>query len=188
MGHRTATRVAYYGEHRAARAGHRHRPRADGSEPGEERLMPAGADLPSALEWMDSGWQGALSSRGFDSHKTQWTCGFGASARGRPTALILYFTQAGWRRDAALGLPPDGRWLCIITRTSSGRGWRAYVQVVPDAGGKVRVSTSGGAQMAWRKDGRELFYMALDGRLMAVPMQPAPDGTLRPAAPPSRYS
>ena len=70
----------------------------------------------------------------------------------------------------------------------SGAARSSYVQGFPTPGGKVRVSTSGGAQMAWRKDGRELFYMALDGRLMAVPMQPAPDGTLRPVAPPSRYS
>ena len=35
-------------------------------------------------------------------------------------------------------------------------------------GEKVRVSTSGGGQPRWRGDGKELFYLALDGRLMAV--------------------
>jgi hypothetical protein len=33
------------------------------------------------------------------------------------------------------------------------------------------VSTSGGSQMRWRSDGRELFYVAADGRLMAVPVR-----------------
>ncbi len=32
-------------------------------------------------------------------------------------------------------------------------------------------STNGGAQARWRRDGKELFYIALDGRLMAVPIR-----------------
>ena len=38
----------------------------------------------------------------------------------------------------------------------------------PDGGGKWQVSTRGGAQPRWRRDGKELFYLALDGKLMAV--------------------
>ena len=36
---------------------------------------------------------------------------------------------------------------------------------------KVRISTNGGAQVRWRDDGKELFYLALDGRLMAIPIR-----------------
>jgi hypothetical protein len=36
----------------------------------------------------------------------------------------------------------------------------------------VQVSNNGGAQVRWRNDGKELFYIALDDRLMAVPIQP----------------
>jgi hypothetical protein len=35
-------------------------------------------------------------------------------------------------------------------------------------------STNGGAQAQWRRDGKELFYIALDGRLMAVPIRSEP--------------
>ena len=35
----------------------------------------------------------------------------------------------------------------------------------------MRISPSGGAQVRWRDDGKELFYIALDGRLMAVPIR-----------------
>jgi hypothetical protein len=35
------------------------------------------------------------------------------------------------------------------------------------------VSSNGGAQVRWRHDGEELFYVALDGRLMAVPIRPS---------------
>jgi hypothetical protein len=35
----------------------------------------------------------------------------------------------------------------------------------------MRISTDGGAQPRWRRDGNELFYIALDGRLMVVPIK-----------------
>jgi hypothetical protein len=40
------------------------------------------------------------------------------------------------------------------------------------------VSTGGGAQVGWRPDGRELFYIALDGRLTAAPIEVPADGQL----------
>jgi hypothetical protein len=40
----------------------------------------------------------------------------------------------------------------------------------------VRVSPNGGSQVRWRRDGKELYYIALDERLMAVPISPSRDG------------
>ena len=46
------------------------------------------------------------------------------------------------------------------------------------------MSTDGGVQVRWRPDGKELFYIALDGRLMAVPTQLSADGhTVEAGAP-----
>ena len=46
------------------------------------------------------------------------------------------------------------------------------------------MSTNGGVQVRWRRDGKELFYVALDGRLMAVPIQLSADGrTVEAGAP-----
>ena len=45
------------------------------------------------------------------------------------------------------------------------------------------MSTNGGAQMRWRRDGKELFYLALDGRLMAVPLRASDHGELEPDTP-----
>jgi hypothetical protein len=47
-----------------------------------------------------------------------------------------------------------------------------YVQTFPASGGKSRVSTGGGCQPRWRGDGRELFYIAADRKLMAVGVKP----------------
>jgi hypothetical protein len=52
----------------------------------------------------------------------------------------------------------------------SGR-YEVYVQSFPDGGGKRQVSTSGGSHPRWRLDGRELFYYAGDGKLMAAPVR-----------------
>jgi hypothetical protein len=53
-----------------------------------------------------------------------------------------------------------------------------YVQSFPGPGAALQVSTSGGAQARWRPDGRELFYVAQDGRLMAASIQVGADGQL----------
>jgi dipeptidyl aminopeptidase/acylaminoacyl peptidase len=61
---------------------------------------------------------------------------------------------------------PDGRWLAYMS-TESGRS-EVYVQPFPGPGGKWQVSSGGGEMAEWRSDGRELFYMSLDGKLMTV--------------------
>ena len=45
-----------------------------------------------------------------------------------------------------------------------------YVRLFPGPGGQRQVSTAGGSQPRWRPDGKELFYVAPDGRLMAAPI------------------
>ena len=51
------------------------------------------------------------------------------------------------------------------------------------AGERLRISSNGGVQVRWRSDGGELFYLTLDGRLIAVPVTLRPDGrTLQPGA------
>jgi Tol biopolymer transport system component len=64
---------------------------------------------------------------------------------------------------------PDGRWLAYQSNVS-GRT-EVYAQPFPGPGAKLQISTNGGAQMRWRRDGRELFYLGLDSRLMAVPIR-----------------
>jgi len=61
---------------------------------------------------------------------------------------------------------PDGKWIAYQSN-ESGR-MEIIVQPFPGPGGKLQLSTNGGAQVRWRADGKELFYIALDGRLMAV--------------------
>ena len=61
---------------------------------------------------------------------------------------------------------PDGRWVAY----GSGESGRLEIFLVPFGGssGKWQVSTDGGAVPRWRHDGKELYYLALDGSMMAV--------------------
>ena len=61
---------------------------------------------------------------------------------------------------------PDGRWVAYNSN-ETGR-WEAYVTSFPDAQQKFPVSTLGGIQPQWRADGRELFYLGLDGTMMSA--------------------
>jgi serine/threonine protein kinase len=72
---------------------------------------------------------------------------------------------------------PDGRWVALQS-DKSGR-YEVYVQRFEGTGTQFQVSTSGGAQPRFRGDGKELFYISLDGKLMAVPIS-LPDGDGNP--------
>jgi Tol biopolymer transport system component len=64
---------------------------------------------------------------------------------------------------------PDGRFVAYVS-DESGRA-EVYVQSFPASGGKWQISTSGGDQPQWRRDGKEIFYLAADKTLMAVPIE-----------------
>ncbi len=76
-------------------------------------------------------------------------------------------------------ISPDGRWMAYSSNESGSQG--VYVTRFPEPGGKWQVSTNGGNFPVWRRDGRELFYRAFDGKIMAVPIAPGSDFT--PGAP-----
>ena len=71
--------------------------------------------------------------------------------------------------EGAAVLSPDGQWLAYMT-DESGRQ-EVYVQGFPGGGGKRQVSTGGGGGPQWRSDGKELYYHALDGKLMVAPVK-----------------
>jgi hypothetical protein len=48
--------------------------------------------------------------------------------------------------------------------------WEIYVTSFPGAKGKWQVSTGGGEQPRWRGDGKELFFLSSDSKMMAAPV------------------
>jgi len=68
---------------------------------------------------------------------------------------------------------PDGKWIAYNSNETG--KWEIYVTSFPDLHGKWQVSNNGGIQPRWRGDGKELFYLAPDGKLMATPVTTAGD-------------
>jgi eukaryotic-like serine/threonine-protein kinase len=84
---------------------------------------------------------------------------------------------------------PDGRWVAYVSNQSSVN--EVYVRrFTADfsggsaaTGGSVLVSRGGGSEPRWRGDGREIFYLAPDGKMMAVDVITTPEfqaGTPKP--------
>jgi Tol biopolymer transport system component len=82
---------------------------------------------------------------------------------------------------------PDGKWIAYQSN-ESGRS-EIVVQPFPGPGDKLQVSTNGGGQVRWRPDGKELFYIALDGQLMAIPIRIVSNGkSIESGAPVSLFA
>jgi eukaryotic-like serine/threonine-protein kinase len=64
---------------------------------------------------------------------------------------------------------PDGKWVAYASNESG--KWEIYVTSFPDAHGKWQISNGGGTQPRWRGDGKELFYLSPDDKIMSVPLK-----------------
>ena len=64
--------------------------------------------------------------------------------------LRTRFTEVGPR------FSPDGRWISYVSDESG--QYEVYVRPYPGPGGKWQVSTQGGGEHIWSRDGKELFY------------------------------
>ena len=102
------------------------------------------------------------------------------SALGPSTFLDLYVLPMVEPRKAQLylqsrfqegenQLSPDGKKMAYVSFDSATP--EVYVQTFPPSQERWQVSTAGGRQPTWRADGRELFYLGLDGKLMAVDIE-----------------
>jgi eukaryotic-like serine/threonine-protein kinase len=86
----------------------------------------------------------------------------------RPVAVL----QRQQFHQALAHLSPNGRWLAYVSG-ESGRN-EVYVRAFPSGEDRRQVSTQGGLEPAWRGDGKELFYLALDHNLMSAAVKPGP--------------
>jgi serine/threonine protein kinase len=83
---------------------------------------------------------------------------------GKPFAVV----QTNFNERLAQ-FSPDGKWIAYES-DKTGR-FEIYIQPFQGPGGDSRVSIDGGAQVRWNPSGKELFYVAADDRLMAVPIR-----------------
>jgi dipeptidyl aminopeptidase/acylaminoacyl peptidase len=132
---------------------------------GAEELMVSLAAPAWPTDWTSDG-----------RHLLVATPAFGKSGSSMDVAVIATEGDRGLQplistgaNEAQARVSPDGRWVAY-TSDESGRP-EVYVQRFPGPGERIGVSEGGGAQPVWGPDGRQLFYIDPDRRLMAVPMQ-----------------
>jgi len=117
------------------------------------------ADLAgSSPDWSSDGrfmlFQSSSPNRGFDV----WALPLSGDRK----PFVVVGSEHGEREGR---FSPDGRWIAYDS-TESGRR-EVWIQPFP-TGSKWQVSTEGGVSPQWRRDGKELFYVAADGTLTAV--------------------
>jgi Tol biopolymer transport system component len=63
---------------------------------------------------------------------------------------------------------PDGKWVAYSSNETG--SWEVYISPFPSGTSKWQVSR-GGSEPRWRRDGKELFYLSAEGKMMAVPVK-----------------
>ena len=133
---------------------------------GTEELLVASSQTKTVMDFAPDGrlllYRSADPKSGFDI----WALPLNGDAKPFPV-IRTEFEE----RDAQFS--PNGKWIAYQSN-ESGR-YEIYLQPFPGQA-KWPVSINGGGQPRWRHDGKELFYVALDGRLMATPIDLSPDG------------
>jgi Tol biopolymer transport system component len=85
-------------------------------------------------------------------------------------------SQIAYGPGAEAQFSPDGKWIAFNgPGSSSDQEVDVYVAPIRGPGRRIKISNHGGAQALWRADGKELFYITKDKKLMAVAMDMSHD-------------
>ena len=78
-------------------------------------------------------------------------------------------SHSAYAGGAEAQFSPDGKWVAFTGPTSASyQDSDVFVMQFPEPRGRIQISNQGGAQARWRADGKELFYISADKKLMAV--------------------
>ncbi|HUV13209.1 MAG TPA: hypothetical protein VMY18_06175, partial [Acidobacteriota bacterium] len=154
-------RYVTYGVKREGRYG-LFRKRYDGSGP-EERLT-----FNDRPEWLDPGsWSSDGNVLFFDKPDPELDGGIWMLNSDGDSEPFLQSPHY----ECCPRISPDGKWIAYNSDESGEE--EVYVKPFPDTGGRWQISTQGGSNGIWSRDGRELFYRKGD-TMMKVSIQTDP--------------
>jgi Tol biopolymer transport system component len=130
-----------------------------GTAPDEEMFRSAEQKTPS--DWSSDGRYVAYWSERPGTRADVWVL----PLVGKRAPIAIASTKFNERRPR---FSPDGRFIAYES-DETGQP-EVYVQPFPPTGGKWQVSVGGANEVAWRGDGRELFFVNVQGTLLAVPV------------------
>lgn len=128
---------------------------------GDEQLVHASTDRTYPAEWLKDGSFLFMGANGYSFHR------LAPGGGSKPATLLTTEFSMDEPR-----VSPDGRWVAYNTNESG--TWEVYVAAFPSFTGRRQISNNGGVQGYWRKDGKELFYLSLDGSVVSVPINSGP--------------
>jgi Tol biopolymer transport system component len=129
---------------------------------GQEEILLKSDSRANACDWSGDGRFIAYETSDPQGRLDLWLLPLEGDRRPKPW-LETPFNETNAR------FSPDSRWLAYISDESGSN--EVYVQAFPAAGGKRQVSTGGADYPRFRRDGKELFFVAADRKLMAVDMK-----------------
>jgi eukaryotic-like serine/threonine-protein kinase len=133
----------------------------------EEQLLEGDSTARNPFDWSPDGKSLLFGVGDFTAKGQIWVLPLTGDRKPVPLTQDTYVTNS-------TRFSPDGHWVAYASNESG----RLEVYVMPFGGGtgKWQVSTTGGLQPVWRRDGKELFYWSQDNTLVAVPITLKPDG------------
>jgi serine/threonine protein kinase/Tol biopolymer transport system component len=136
-------------------------------------------NLKHPLDWSPDGRWLLYEERGKDTGADLWALPDASGPATEERKPIPYLVTPFSETQAKFS--PDGKWVAYSSNESG--AVEIYVRPFPaSTGGKWLVSNGGGRQARWRRDGKELFYVAPNGDMMSVDVK-STAGTLEASTP-----
>jgi len=133
---------------------------------GEELLL-SSSENKIATDWSADGDYLLYRNLSADSGYDVWALPLDAKGKKNGEPIAVARTDADERDGQFSG---DGKWVAYQSNETG--SFEIYVQPFPGPGTKYQVSQGGGgSQVRWNGNGKELFYVGPDARLMSVPIR-----------------
>jgi serine/threonine protein kinase len=133
--------------------------RKDAGGVGQEEQLTSGPNDKLVTDWSRDGKYLLYSQNDSETSLDLWALPLDGDRKPVPV-LQSPFLESGGQ------FSPDGKWVAYHS-TESGR-IEVYIRAFPSSSGKWQISNRGGAIPRWRADGKELFYVSPDFKMMAV--------------------
>jgi Tol biopolymer transport system component/predicted Ser/Thr protein kinase len=133
----------------------------------EERILKS-ENRQTPLDWSKDGRLILYADTAQDTGLDLWTLEVTPDGKPQPGTQPQPYIRAPFNQTAGR-FSPDTRWVAYQSDDSGAP--EVYVQSFPKPHGKIRISTAGGRSPEWGPNGRELFYVSPDEKLMSVAMK-----------------
>jgi Tol biopolymer transport system component/DNA-binding winged helix-turn-helix (wHTH) protein len=140
----------------------------DANGAGTQQRLTERQAAPGPLDWSRDGRFILFWETGGDTHNDLWVLPM--TSNGKAAGDPKPYLRSHFREFHGRFSPePSPRWVAYQS-DESGR-WEVYIQSFPEPRGARRISTAGGQYPQWNSNGRELFYVSADNKLMAVSLR-----------------